>query len=276
MKLSDLKQLIKEESQNILNTEAFGKGGRNVQINTSNIKGGGGKRFIPSFVKLPKSVRDAFKSEFKLVKDKEGKYTLYISKDLHAALNARASGQTANTAKASLKLVNDINALGLPQELKSLLKNTGNLNSSLGMYSVAVNIKDLTPEGDIIFDNPAVSGTLNTFEGVIKEVMDTLMAEEAHNPIDEVGKFYVVEKAGKNKTKEDMVKESTVFDEILKENTIGVYKNLSEAKRHANEALIEYEKQLEEVKSAMEEFRKSKAEIDEKKKAAKEKIEKMK
>jgi hypothetical protein len=39
---------------------------------------------------------------------------------------------------------------------------------------------------------------------------------------------------------------------------------------------MEYEKQLEEVKSAMEEFRKSKAEIDEKKKAAKEKIEKMK
>jgi predicted component of type VI protein secretion system len=164
MKLTDLRKIINEEIQNVLNTEAFGPGGKNVQIGTPNAPGKKGKRFIPSIVKLPKNVRDAFKKEFKLVKDKEGKYTLFISKDLHAALNARASGQTSSTAKASLKLVNDINALGLPQELKSLLKKTGNLNSSLGMYSVAVNIKDMTPEGDIIFDNPAVLGTLNTFE----------------------------------------------------------------------------------------------------------------
>jgi hypothetical protein len=116
---------------------------------------------------------------------------------------------------------------------------------------------------------------LSDLKQLIKEELENITKEE-YSPVDEIGKFYVVEKAGKNKTKEDMVKESTVFDEILKENTIGVYKNLSEAKRHANEALIEYEKQLEEVKSAMEEFRKSKAEIDEKKKAAKEKIEKMK
>jgi hypothetical protein len=116
---------------------------------------------------------------------------------------------------------------------------------------------------------------LSDLKQLIKEELENITKEE-YSPVDEVGKFYVVEKAGKNKTKENMVKEVTVFDEILKANTIGVYKNLSEAKRHANEALMEYEKQLEEVKSAMEEFRKSKAEIDKKKEEAKAKIEKMK
>ena len=32
MKLIDLRNLINEEIQNVLNTEAFGKGGRNIQI----------------------------------------------------------------------------------------------------------------------------------------------------------------------------------------------------------------------------------------------------
>jgi predicted component of type VI protein secretion system len=276
MKLTDLRKIINEEIQNVLNTEAFGPGGKNVQIGTPNAPGKKGKRFIPSIVKLPKNVRDAFKKEFKLVKDKEGKYTLFISKDLHAALNARASGQTSSTAKASLKLVNDINALGLPQELKSLLKKTGNLNSSLGMYSVAVNIKDITPEGDIIFDNPATSGTLNTFEGLINEVMDALMAEETHNPVDDIGKFFVAKKPKKGMTKEEMVYEATVFDEINPEDTLIVHKNKSEVNRTASEALKAYEDQLKEVESSMEEIRKEKESLKTKAQAAKEKINKMK
>lgn len=275
MKLADLRKLINEEIQNVLNTEAFGQGGKNVQIGT-NVKGGSGKRFIPSIVKLPKSVRDAFKGDFKLGKNKEGEYTLYISKDLYTALNARNLGQTSSAAKTSLKRINDINALGLPQELKSLLKKTGNLNSSLGMYSVNVNIKDVTPEGDIIFDNPAVSGTLKTFEGVINEVMDALMAEEAHNPIDEIGKFFVAKKPKKGMTSEEMVYEATAFDNIVPEETLGIYKNKSEAKRLANEALKSFDEQLKEVESSMEEIRKAKEDIKAKAQAAKEKINKIK
>jgi hypothetical protein len=272
MKLTDLRNLINEEIQYVLNTEAFGKGGRNVQISTGNVKGGSGKRFIPSIVKLPKSVRDAFKGDFKLVKNKEGEYTLYISKDLHTALNARSLGQTSTKASTSLKRVNDINALGLPQELKSLLKKTSNLNSSLGMYAIAVEIKDVTPEGDIIFANPATSGTLDTFEGLINEVMDALQEDEPHMPMDEIGKFYQVKLADGKMTKEEMVCEVTVFDDINPEETSGVFKNPSEARRHANELLKEYETKLEEVKAAMEEYRTSKAEIDKKKKEAKDKI----
>jgi len=276
MKLTDLRKLINEEIQYVLNNEAFGKGGKNIQIGAGGVKGGGGKRFIPSFVKLPKSVRDAFKGDFKLVKNSEGEYTLYISKDLHAALNIRSTGQNTNTAKSSLKRVNDINALGLPQELKSLLKKTSKLNSSLGMYAIAVKIKDVTPEGDIMFDNPAVSGTLNAFEGVINEVMDALMAEETHNPVDDIGKFFVAKKPKKGMTKEEMVYEATVFDEINPEETLIVHKNKSEVNRTASEALKSFEDQLKEVESSMEEIRKDKEAIKAKAQAAKERINKIK
>ncbi len=77
-------------------------------------------------------------------------------------------------------------------------------------------------------------------------------------------------------TKEDMVQEATVFDEIKMDETKGVYKNRSEANRMANESLMEYEKQLKEMEDAMKEFREAKKGIDDKKKAAREKIEKLK
>jgi hypothetical protein len=277
MKLTDLRNLINEEIQYVLN-EAGARpsgAGRNIQIGTGT-KGKGGKRFIPSTVKLPKSVRDAFKGDFKLVKNSEGEYTLYISKDLHAALNVRSTGQNSTTAKSSLKRVNDINALGLPQELKSLLKKTSRLNSSLDMYSIAVKIKEVTPEGDILFVNPATAGTLDTFEGVINEVMDTLMAEEVHNPVDDIGKFFVAKKPKKGMTKEEMVYEATVFDNINPEDTLIVHKNKSEVNRTASEALKAYEDQLKEVESSMEEIRKEKESLKAKAQAAKERINKMK
>ena len=82
------------------------------------------------------------------------------------------------------------------------------------MYSIAVKIKEVTPEGDILFDNPAVSGTLDTFEGLINEVM-TAMQEEPRMPIDEIGKLYQVKLADGKMTKEEMVCEVTVFDELF-------------------------------------------------------------
>ena len=96
--------------------------------------------------------------------------------------------------------------------------------------------------------------------------------EEAPSVVDEVGKFFVVKKPGKGVTKEGMVYEATVFDEIKMDETKGVYKNKSEANRHATEALKEYEMQLKEMEDAMNEFRSAKRDIEEKKKAAKDKI----
>jgi hypothetical protein len=49
------------------------------------------------------------------------------------------------------------------------------------------------------------------------------------------------------------------------EETKGVYKNKSEANRHATEALKEYDMMMKEVEDAMNEFRTSKKDIDEKK-----------
>jgi len=104
-----------------------------------------------------------------------------------------------------------------------------------------------------------------------KEVLKPV-EEEGPSVVDEVGKFFVVKKPKKGMTKENMVQEATVFDEIKMDETKGVYKNKSEANRHATEALKEYEMQLKEMETAMEEFRSAKKDIEEKKKSAKEKI----
>ena len=100
--------------------------------------------------------------------------------------------------------------------------------------------------------------------------------EEPTSVIDEVGKFFVVKKPNKDSKKEGMVYEATVFDEIKMDETKGVYKNKSEANRHAAEALKEYDMQLKEMEEAMEAYRSAKKDIEEKKNSAKEKIQKLK
>lgn len=100
--------------------------------------------------------------------------------------------------------------------------------------------------------------------------------EEGPSVVDEIGKFYVVKKPKKGMTKEDMVCESTVFDEIKMDEVKGVYKNRSEANRMANESLMEYEKQLKEMEEAMNEFRSAKNDIEEKRKTAAEKVKSLK
>jgi Arc/MetJ-type ribon-helix-helix transcriptional regulator len=118
---------------------------------------------------------------------------------------------------------------------------------------------------------------LNEVEKQEKPVKEIAPVKEAESSvIDEIGKFFVVKKPGKGMTKEDIVQEVTVFDEIKMDETRGVYKNRSEANRHATEALKEYEMQLKEMEDAMEAFRSAKKDIDEKKEAAKEKIQKLK
>jgi hypothetical protein len=112
---------------------------------------------------------------------------------------------------------------------------------------------------------------------IIREEIEKELQEKTQpNVVDEIGKFFVVKKAKKGVTKEDMVYEATVFDEIKMDEVVGVYKNKSEAKRLANEALMEYEKQLQEMEDAMNEYRTMKKEIEEKRKAAAEKVKSLK
>jgi len=95
-------------------------------------------------------------------------------------------------------------------------------------------------------------------------------------PIDEIGKFFVVKKPSKGMTKENMVMEATVFDEIKMDEIKGIYKQKSDASRVATEALKQYESMMKEVEEAMNDFRESKKTIEDKKKIAKEKIERLK
>jgi hypothetical protein len=111
---------------------------------------------------------------------------------------------------------------------------------------------------------------------LLNEIEENELVKESPTVVDEVGKFFVVKKPKGKMSKEDMVYEATVFDQINMEETRGIYKNKSEANRTATEALKEYEAQLKEMEDAMESFRTTKKDIEEKKKIAREKIMKLK
>jgi len=128
----------------------------------------------------------------------------------------------------------------------------------------------------------------------MKTLLDLLneIEEKQMNPIDEaktdmvdeIGKFFVVEKPkSKNDKVDDIMFESTVTyfaNQVrggLDEKTVlGIYKDKMSAKNRASEALKEFETTLKEMEDAMEAFRGAKKEIEEKKAAAKEKIQKLK
>jgi len=99
---------------------------------------------------------------------------------------------------------------------------------------------------------------------------------QTNEVIDEIGKFFVVKKPSKGMSKDDIMMEATVFDEIKMDEVKGCYKQKSDASRIATEAIKEYESRMKEVEDAMEAFRSAKTEIEEKKKDAKEKIQSLK
>ena len=99
--------------------------------------------------------------------------------------------------------------------------------------------------------------------------------------VDEIGKFFIAKKPkSKNDKIEDLVAESSVLDFASNgfdnKTIIGIYKQKSDARRVATEAIKEYETTLKEMEDAMTEFRDAKKTIEDKKKAAKEKIMKLK
>ena len=109
-------------------------------------------------------------------------------------------------------------------------------------------------------------------------ILETLEeeVEPQYEVYDEVGKIYQVKRPAVGMTKEDMVCEVTVFDDIDENKTHGVYKNRSEANRTANELLKNYESQITELETEMENYRTTKKEVAEKAKLAKERIAKLK
>ena len=108
--------------------------------------------------------------------------------------------------------------------------------------------------------------------------------EEKSPMVDEIGKFFVTEKPKSKEDKiEDLVFESTVLyfanqvrGGLEEKNVLGIYKQKSDARRAAADAIKEYETSLKEMEDAMEAFRTAKKDIEEKKASAKEKIMKLK
>ena len=121
---------------------------------------------------------------------------------------------------------------------------------------------------------------LNEVEKEEKQVKEISPINEAEKiPVDEIGKFFIVEKPDKNSGIDDVVYESTLADFALQvkgglktEDILGVYKQKSDARRAGTEALKAFQDQLKEMEDAMEAFRGAKKDIEEKKKIAKEKI----
>ena len=123
---------------------------------------------------------------------------------------------------------------------------------------------------------------LNEVEKEEKPAKKVNPIEEAETTtIDEIGKFFVAKKpTSKNDKVEDLVVETSVLDFASKglepKKLLGIYKDKMSAKNKASEAIKAYEVQLEEMEEAMNDFREAKKSIDEKKKLAKEKIQKLK
>ena len=118
----------------------------------------------------------------------------------------------------------------------------------------------------------------------IEEKQMTQIDEVETSMVDEIGKFFVVEKPKRKDDKvDDIVFESTVAyfanqvrGGLNEKDVLGIYKQKSDARRAATEAIKEFETTLKEMEDAMEAFRGAKKDIEEKKAAAKEKIQKLK
>lgn len=119
---------------------------------------------------------------------------------------------------------------------------------------------------------------------LLKEVEEAeVVKEEVGIPVDEIGKFFIVEKPTKDSEMEDVVYELDLPAFALQikggldvNNILGVYKQKSDARRAGTEAMKAFEDSLKEMEDAMEAFRGAKKDIEEKKKIAKEKIQKLK
>lgn len=119
---------------------------------------------------------------------------------------------------------------------------------------------------------------------LLKEVEEAeVVKEEVGIPVDEIGKFFIVERPTKDSEMEDVVYELDLPAFALQikggldvNNILGVYKQKSDARRAGMEAMKAFQDSLDEMETAMEEFRTAKKDIEEKKKIAKEKIQKLK
>jgi nitrate reductase NapAB chaperone NapD len=112
---------------------------------------------------------------------------------------------------------------------------------------------------------------------LIKEALE-VPAMEIKEPYNEIGDIILVMKPTRDMSMEDMIRPVSIYDNINMNEIAGAYmaSNKTAARKHAKEALKEYEAQKDALMKEMEDYRNAKNEIEEKKKRAKELIMKLK
>lgn len=121
---------------------------------------------------------------------------------------------------------------------------------------------------------------------LIKEInnpTETIKEESKREIKDTLGKFFIVTKPSKNSKLEDILVEVDLLGflrqlkgGLTEEEIIGVFSLRGSAATFARDAIKNTESQLKEIEDEMEEYRKGKLELDNKKAQAKEKILKLK
>ena len=109
---------------------------------------------------------------------------------------------------------------------------------------------------------------------LLNEIEEAEVVKEEVGPkVDEVGKFFIVEKPTKDSEMEDVVYELDLPSFALQikggldvKNILGVYKQKSDARRAGTEAMKAFEDSLKEMEDAMEAFRGAKKDIERKEK----------
>jgi len=176
MKRSELEQILREGIQKILKEEKF-----TPRLNQTQPKKKG--RYIPDTIDFMKDDRVKFKEHFKLVKNQKGEYKLYISPLMKSALDGIDRGRTGSDyLKTKSSLTKDISEK-IPTNVRGLLKKYSNfLNPGLEMFAINTKIKEVTPEGNIIFFNPGGKYS--------EESVDDTLSEKKNVSWDAVDKVY--------------------------------------------------------------------------------------
>jgi hypothetical protein len=125
---------------------------------------------------------------------------------------------------------------------------------------------------------------LSTLKQLIKETLQNDAVSMPQENIDEPMKFegkndikdfYIVSKPT-TQNHESLVRKANVFDEILMEDTHGVYASQAEASREAKRLTQDRQSQLKELETTMEEVRAQQAELKARRDEAKAKLDDMK
>jgi hypothetical protein len=116
----------------------------------------------------------------------------------------------------------------------------------------------------------------SVLKSLIKEALEAETMEIVE-PYNEIGEIILVMKPKRGMSMDDMIRPASIYDQIDMNEIAGAYMagNKTAARKHAKEALKEYEAQKEALMKEMEEYRAAKEAIEDKKKKAKELIEKL-